>query len=262
MDGSDRAVFPAKRKLEDRDLTRDELEKHDVRPPPFEAPNGYESKAEAITTAPPDKQRRKPVRYSKPPVWAQRHVEGIHLNAGNFVLRQHAHNVGTQSNGKTSSISNSERASRHPSPAEKRSIAPAQPPPAVVPQAAHAIPAPFAQPPPPLEPPNAGKVLGPWETCINGGKPMDEIGTAVADFLYQQVVANDDMGEIQSRDVQFEIEAKLGTLISKDTNERVELPVQTECVLVQTGRVAFQSNMSEVSCVFISSPIFKSTRLY
>lgn len=65
--------------------------------------------------------------------------------------------------------------------------------------------------------------------------------------MFLNVVRNPDIGEIVSRNVQFEIEAKVGILISKDTNERVKLPVLTECVLADTGRVAFQSNMSEVS---------------
>ncbi|OIW22704.1 mRNA triphosphatase CET1 [Coniochaeta ligniaria NRRL 30616] len=244
MERSDRAVTPAKRKLEDRDLSRDELEKQDVRPPPFETPNGYESKPDAMelsrASASPIVQRRKRVRYSTPPVWAQRHVEGIRLNAGNFVLRKHAHNVGTQANGKIGSFSKPELASRQTSPEEKRSIAPSQPPPG-----ANSAPAPVGPPPPPYEIPNKDGPLGPWESCITGTPPFDEVSNVVADFLFMKVVKNEDMGEIMSRNVQFEIEAKMGTLISKDTNERVSLPVLTECVLVDNGRVAFQSNMSE-----------------
>lgn len=250
MDRSDRAVTPAKRKLEDRDLSRDELEKHDVRPPPFETPNGYgSSKPDAMqlsrASSSPIVRRRKRARYSVPPVWARRHVEGIRLNAGNFVLRKHAHNVGTQANGMVGSLSRPELASRHGSPDEKRAMAPAQ--------AQQAVPAPVAPPPPPYEVPNSNGPLGPWESCITGTPPFDEVSNVVADFLFMKVVKNEDMGEIMSRSVQFEIEAKMGTLISKDTNERVSLPILTEAVLVDNGRVAFQSNMSEVSCVSLCS---------
>lgn len=242
MDRSDRAVTPAKRKLEDRDLSRDELEKHDVRPPPFETPNGYGSKPDAMqlsrASSSPIVRRRKRTRYTVPPIWARRHVEGIRLNAGNYVLRKHAHDVGTQANGKTGSLSRPEPSSRHASPDEKRAMAPAQ--------------APVAPPPPPYEVPNSNGPLGPWESCITGTPPIDEVSNAVADFLFMKVVKNEDMGEIMSRNVQFEIEAKMGTLISKDTNERVSLPILTEAVLVDNGRVAFQSNMSEVSCVSLA----------
>lgn len=244
---SNKAATPAKRKLEERDLSREELEKHDVRPPPFETPNGYAPKPDAMqlsrASASPTMARRKRVRHSTVPVWARRFEEGISLRAGNFVLRKHAHNVGTRANGNTGSFSKPPVTSRQTSPEEKRSVAPAQPHPA----AANGPRAPLAPPAPVDELPNERGPLGPWETCISGTAPINEVAIAVSDFLFMNVVRNKDMGEITSRNVQFEIEAKVGILISKDTNERVNLPVLTETVLADTGRVAFQSNMSEVS---------------
>ncbi len=82
---------------------------------------------------------------------------------------------------------------------------------------------------------------------MTGEKPFEDLCRKVADFLFLNVVSNRDMGEIESRGVEFEIEAKLGMLIDRDTNQRVVLPVATECVLGETGRITFRSSMTEVN---------------
>jgi hypothetical protein len=105
-----------------------------------------------------------------------------------------------------------------------------------------------APPPPsaPPEPANQWGPLGPWEPSITNSVPQEQFSKALADFLFQYVILNEDMGEIQSRGVKFEIEAKLGMLIDKGTNQRVELPVQTECVLSEGGNwLGFRSSMTE-----------------
>lgn len=68
----------------------------------------------------------------------------------------------------------------------------------------------------------------------------------VADFMFRNVVNGPDMQEIASRGIEIEIEAKLGTLIDKDTNQRVDRFLDSECVLADTNRVAFKSRMNEV----------------
>lgn len=166
----------------------------------------------------------------KPPVWALTHVEGKRLNAANFVLRKPAHPGAIQVNGKHEPVVKSEFTSRHASPEEKRAVTASQ----------AAPPAPSAP-----TPANAEGPLGPWEPSITGKRPYEELSKNVADFLFVHVVQHPDMGEISSRGVQFEIEAKLGTLISKDTNDRVNIPVTTECLLHDNGRVAFRSSMTE-----------------
>lgn len=83
-----------------------------------------------------------------------------------------------------------------------------------------------------------------------GTRPYDDIPKKVADWLFINVVNNPDMGEIKSRGVQFEIEAKLGTIISKDTNDRIDLPVGSECLMRDDSRIAFRSSMTEVSIPF------------
>jgi hypothetical protein len=91
-----------------------------------------------------------------------------------------------------------------------------------------------------------GGTLGAWEPSITGIRPYEEISRLVADWLFVTVVSREDAGELASRGVEVEIEAKLGQLINKDTNDRIYLPVKSECILVDTGRVSFQSSMTEV----------------
>jgi polynucleotide 5'-triphosphatase len=90
-------------------------------------------------------------------------------------------------------------------------------------------------------------LLGPWEQSITGVKPTEQLITQVADFLFMHVVSRNDLGELSSRGVEIEIEAKLGQLISSDTNERLNLPVTTECIIAEGQRmVGFRSAMTEV----------------
>ena len=87
----------------------------------------------------------------------------------------------------------------------------------------------------------------PWEPSIENQKPMDVFSKAVGDFLFFNVLTNGNMEEIRSRGVQFEIEAKLGTIIDKSTNDRIYLPVRVgECVMGDGARIVFRSSMTEV----------------
>lgn len=93
---------------------------------------------------------------------------------------------------------------------------------------------------------HASVLLGPWEPSITGVKPADALAKVVADFLYLNVVRRDDLGELASRGVEIEIEAKLGHILDRQTNERLLLPVQTECVLADNAHLMFKSSMTEV----------------
>lgn len=180
----------------------------------------------------------------------------------NFVIRRpgegrpaNHHANGEKSGGRPgdSSVSahNSQHASRQSSPEFATQQGPASGPPA---EPLAEVPTESAEPP--TGPPASLSVLaaaeartallGPWEESVTGAKPYEEISRKVADFLFVNVVGNPNMIEIQGLGVQFEIEAKLGTLISKDTNQRIDLPVATECLLQDTGRVTFKSSMTEV----------------
>ena len=96
----------------------------------------------------------------------------------------------------------------------------------------------------------------PWEPSIENQKPMDMFSKAVGDFLFFNVLTNGNIEEIRSRGVQFEIEAKLGTIIDKSTNDRIYLPVRVgECVMGDEARIAFRSSMTEVSFSIPSNPL-------
>ncbi|KAI9152032.1 mRNA-capping enzyme subunit beta [Paramyrothecium foliicola] len=217
----DRVMTPAKRKLDDRDLSPSELERKDTRPPPG-AMNGSEPR-QLEKSASPSVFKKNRVLRKEPPVWARSaHTLGNKLPSNpNFVLQKRAHQPVV--NGKKDSVEHS----RHPSPEASRTQHATQN---------------QAQPPPE---PGPQEILGPWEASITGVKPYEELSKAVADFLFIHVVNNPDLQEIMSRGIQFEIEAKLGTLIDKDTNMRTERLLETESVLRDNGRTAFRSSMTE-----------------
>lgn len=91
--------------------------------------------------------------------------------------------------------------------------------------------------------------LGAWEESILGTRPYEELSKQVADFLFKNISLHPDSGDIIGRGVQFEIEAKMGLLIDRDTNERVEKFIGSECILHDTGRLAFKSSMTAVSSI-------------
>lgn len=75
---------------------------------------------------------------------------------------------------------------------------------------------------------------------------MEEIPRVIADFLFVNIVGASDIQEITNRGIKFEIEAKLGTLIDKDTNHRVDRFLASEAILESNNRTAFRSSMTEV----------------
>ncbi|KAK3385415.1 CYTH-like domain-containing protein [Podospora didyma] len=238
----ERGVTPGKRKLEDRELRLDELEKRDVRPPPFEAANGRAGHTDTLQSHASLKRTRKRRVYPKAPVWAQTAHKFQPLSHPNVILYRAVKHAVTQVNGKSESL----LGSRHASPEEKRSMAAPQAGPA-----GHPPTQPSTQPP--MQPPVALQEsaltwgpLGPWEASITNTTPQESLTKVVADFLFKYVVLSEDMGEIQSRGVQFEIEAKLGTLVDKETNKRVSMSVLSDCV-VDDGHswMAFRSSMTE-----------------
>ncbi|KAF3056765.1 mRNA-capping enzyme subunit beta [Trichoderma lentiforme] len=225
---SDRAVTPAKRKLEDLNMSPGELEYKELKPPPGEVNGGYAERIQK--SASPILPRKRRARHSQPPIWALSvHTLGRKLPSNvNFVLQKRIHShINTALNGKHEPAVKNEHPSRQPSPEARRN------------QQASVSQQPASAEPDPQD------ILGPWEASIAGVKPIEELSKNVADFLFVNVVSNQDIQEITSRGIQFEIEAKLGTLIDKDTNQRVDRFVATECILDDNGRVAFRSSMTE-----------------
>ncbi len=96
--------------------------------------------------------------------------------------------------------------------------------------------------------------LGPWEPSFLNIITYDEVTRRISDFLFQEVVLRDDVGtgpagSAPGPDAVLEIEAKIGHLIDKNTNDRLRLPVMSECVLDKRNpdlRIQFQSSMTEV----------------
>ncbi|KAL3425548.1 mRNA-capping enzyme subunit beta [Phlyctema vagabunda] len=207
----------AKRKMSDRESPieqRQIMDHHPVVKPQING-NYYTGAAPIPAAAQPP---RKKVRYTEPPIWA-RSAKESDFKAG---LPQ-----GARVNGKqvvtgpppTAHIKQETNGHRQMSPVMARST-------------------------PVSDPPGYG-LLGPWEESIIGIKPAEQMSKIVADWLYRKVVSRPDIGELQVSGVEVEIEAKLGQLINKDTNERYYLPVESECVLTENGRVGFKSSMTE-----------------
>ena len=78
-----------------------------------------------------------------------------------------------------------------------------------------------------------------------GSEPLDELSRAVADFLFHNVVLQDDPALVNGGPdgPVIEIEAKLGQLVEKDTNQRLKIPVLTETVFAWPGigRLMFEA---------------------
>ena len=240
------AMTPAKRKMGDSDVD-DHSDRRDVRQRQDDGVNGrpapttpHQSSTHPDVGGPRssvspvvEKRKPRPRRYNEPPPWAL-NASKAKLKHPNFEFpKRKPHAKPSSVNGRPPATKSQ---SRHASPEAARS----QPPP------------PPAAPPPPqpaLVEPHAEitAILGPWEPTIANLKPLDEINKAVADFLFLNVISNPDAGEIASLGIAYEIEAKLGTVIDRDTNERVSPMVTTECVLDDRGRFGFQSSMTEVS---------------
>lgn len=97
-------------------------------------------------------------------------------------------------------------------------------------------------------------LLGPWEDSITDTIPSNEYIKHLSDFLYKEVVGRLDVdvgpaGGGSTAGAVIEVEAKIGQLIDKNSNERLRLPVRTECVLNKDDpglRVNFKSSMTEV----------------
>ncbi|KAM0814185.1 putative mRNA-capping enzyme subunit beta [Seiridium cardinale] len=240
---------PAKRKLEDRDLNPEEMDGNNRRPPPPQM-NGDHGTAAAISqSSSPVVSRRKRVRYSQPPVWAQSGKARQPNTSRNYTLKSKNHvgggSHGPQVNGDThppqlqphpppqlqdskikSENIKTETISRHVSPETGRK------------HDEHAG----------IGPDNkAWKLLDgrPFAVeTISLSIPLDHLVKVVADFLFQNICLSEFAGEIKARGIQWEVEAKLGKIVDRNTNGRVKYPVNGECALTADAHVAFRSSMT------------------
>ena len=98
--------------------------------------------------------------------------------------------------------------------------------------------------------------LGLWEPSITNVIPYEEVTRKVMDFLFVEVVERIDVGLVHQAGLagaQLEIEAKLGQLVDKNTNDRLRLPILTESIFNKdhpSWRTTFRSSMTEVGSSF------------
>ena len=103
--------------------------------------------------------------------------------------------------------------------------------------------------------------LGPWEPSILNIIPSEELTRVISDWLFENVVLREDVGVgpaggAADQGAVLEIEAKIGQLMDKNTNDRIRIPVLNECVVSHTDpnlKIAFKSSMTEVR-PFYQSP--------
>lgn len=208
-------INSSKRKMEDREIKVEEprrIEQYDVKP----QVNGDHRLPSSSPQQPPKKR----IRYTEPPIWAQSvrkrgaFVSKVNGKQPAAVYQSQVGNsplVKAETNGNRQMSSAATRQTTLAVPDDHPSL-----------------------------------LLGPWEDSITGSKVSQQMTKLVADFLYINVLNRSDLGELASRGVEIEIEAKLGQLIDKETQERYSLPVVSECILAETARVGFKSSMTEV----------------
>ncbi|TLS30973.1 hypothetical protein PpBr36_02818 [Pyricularia pennisetigena] len=208
--------------------------------PPMETPAKRKFEADHQPQRPPPSARRKmPRRYTEKPAWARTldecknearaRGEEFELKSYNLDLRKIVHPEERHQREKTA-----ERpASRHASPEISRA------------NGSRPGPAPASAPHPTPAAPEVTTIRD-WEPSIKGFRPTDPTVKTIADFVVQNVIKNEDMEQILSRKIQFEIEAKLGWVIDKHTDQRLGIPGLDEIVL-DGDRIdnAFRSSMTE-----------------
>jgi polynucleotide 5'-triphosphatase len=208
--------------MEDREIPVDEprrIEQYEMKPQ-IKDVKPQVNGDHRIPSSSPQQPPKKRIRYTEPPIWAQSvRKMGAFVSKvnGKQAITVHQPQVGSSPLVKAETNGN-------------RQVSPA----------------PTRQAPPDVPDDHPSLLLGPWEYSITGNKVQQQMTKLVADFLYLNVVSRGDLGELASRGVDIEIEAKLGQLVDKETNERYRLPVQSECILMDSSRVGFRSSMTEV----------------
>ncbi|KAA8577091.1 hypothetical protein EYC84_007098 [Monilinia fructicola] len=204
-----------KRKLEAREMSFEapqRVEQYDDKP---QINGGRQSSSVAGSS--PQQPPRKRIRYTEPPIWA-RSAKGVKGLGRKINGRQEPPQPSAQ--GPPASLRKQESNGMH--------------------QASPAVSRPLGGNDYDWDGP-----LGPWEPSITGRKPQEEMTKLVADFLFMHVVNREDTRELASRGVEVEIEAKLGQLVSKETNTRLNLPIRSETILMDNQFIAFKSTMTE-----------------
>lgn len=109
----------------------------------------------------------------------------------------------------------------------------------------------------------ARRILDPgWERSMDGNVPITSLVKQVMDWLYVSLDTNADIG-LDPREGAIEIEAKIGTLIDKDTGDRMSLPITSATVLEtrSNGTYQFESQMLEAAHKKMNAYLNKITEL-
>ncbi|KAL9078723.1 MAG: hypothetical protein Q9157_002368 [Trypethelium eluteriae] len=211
-----------------------EIQQAESAPALHEPAHGSESQFQAGIKSEPNpaanflQPSHKRTRYNEPPIWARRshitaHIRGQRSAQG---PKQERSNTRLQSRSVTPMVAKS------PANGEINGVRP---------QAAGLD----------FEETNDGP-LGYWERSITSVEPYNDLTRIVTDFIYSELgqwpeTAVSDVGGNVSPNGQIEIEAKLGTLVDKGSNERIRLPVVSAVILDLEARkqIAFESFMTE-----------------
>ena len=197
-----------------------------------------EASAPPSTVNLPHQQNRKRTRLHEPPVYAQK------ANRGNPLLSNRRPPFPKMNSVKTELLENSSQGSVSRQPGKFEGTNGHQ-------GAPNKVSLPVPQP-------DFGdeKPLGPWEKSITNVTPYEEVTRLIANFIFREVVTREDVGSVLG--ATLEIEAKLGQIIDKNTNDRLKLPVLSECVLSKGDpnlRTNFKSSMTEVSTLIFPHKI-------
>ncbi|PNS21946.1 hypothetical protein CAC42_544 [Sphaceloma murrayae] len=93
------------------------------------------------------------------------------------------------------------------------------------------------------------KLNMPWEVSVTDTERANPLTTEICTFLFTQMLIRSSLGAGDPRNGSLEIEAKLGTLIDRQTDGRLSLPVKTTTVLKEeysSRHLKFESMMDEL----------------
>ncbi|KAM3415764.1 mRNA-capping enzyme subunit beta [Cercospora zeina] len=194
------------------------------------------SAADSESHQPPVKRERRR-KYTERPVWARLHPSNPRLRMPGVMPNGPEPRPQPQQSGN--------RPSANPPALAPQANGQKQPPPQQVGAPGVNLAAPWLENPPMDHDMLRMRNLmgGAWEKTIQWNTPLPSLTKAVTDWLVQQLMACEDVAQ-DPKEGQIEIEAKVGRLFNKHTNQRFTMPVQ--------NMVVISPPYAEVNCSFES----------
>ncbi|KAL9061122.1 MAG: hypothetical protein Q9162_000267 [Coniocarpon cinnabarinum] len=93
-----------------------------------------------------------------------------------------------------------------------------------------------------------------YERSFRDVVPTEDLNYQIADFIYRRVVQ-------ANPGLPLEIEAKVGRIVEKGSNERLRLALQNEVILGPEYNIAFESQMTEANHKFMNEYLNESVLL-